>query len=136
MPNIPTHGPAPVQPALELVRSYHRAWTTDKNLDTATECLSETLQTELPLGTYETKAEYVEAIGQFGELVSSVRMIAELATEDAAFLLYDVEMSPIGTLRMAEYFEIADGKITSIRLVNDTAGLRAAGFAPPLAVRT
>jgi hypothetical protein len=44
-------------------------------------------------------------------------------------LLYDLDAEPLGTLRIAEHFTVAGGKITRIRQVHDTAAVRAAGLA-------
>jgi ketosteroid isomerase-like protein len=40
-----------------------------------------------------------------------------------------MEAELFGMLRVAEHFTVADGKITRIRQIHDTAALRAAGFA-------
>jgi hypothetical protein len=37
-------------------------------------------------------------------------------------------VQPIGKMRIADHFTIADGQITRIRHVHDTAAPRAAGF--------
>jgi hypothetical protein len=44
-------------------------------------------------------------------------------------LLYDLDAERVGTLRVAEHFTVADGKITRIRQIHDTAAIRAAGLA-------
>jgi hypothetical protein len=64
-------------------------------------------------------------------MVKSVTLLAELAKENEAMLLYDMEVDRVGKLRVAEHFRVIDGKITRIRQIHDTAQLRAAGFAPP-----
>ena len=44
-------------------------------------------------------------------------------------LLYDMAVDRLGTLRVAEHFTVAGGRIIRIRQVHDTAAGRAAGFA-------
>jgi hypothetical protein len=44
-------------------------------------------------------------------------------------LLYDLAAGPVGTLRVAEHFTVAGGKIVRLRQVHDTAPVRAAGLA-------
>lgn len=117
---------------LDVVRSYHRAWTTTKDFNAAAELLAEALETDLPVNAYADKREFVEAIRGFGNLVSSVRILSACAEPGKAVMVYDLVMDPIGTLRIAEEFAVAEGKITFIRQVHDTATMRAAGFAPPL----
>jgi hypothetical protein len=118
---------------LEIARAYHRAWTT-KDVAAAAALLSDDLRTDLPVNAYAGKQEFVEAIGGFGELVVRAELLSECATGSEAVLIYDLEMPPLGTLRIAEQCIVVDGVITYIRQVHDTATMRAAGFAPPLAV--
>ncbi|SEG94879.1 SnoaL-like domain-containing protein [Actinacidiphila yanglinensis] len=117
---------------LSLVRRYHEAWTTTKDFDTAAQFLAEDLKTDLPVNTYADKQEFAAAIRGFGEMASSVRVLSACAGPGEAAMVYDLELGPIGTLRIAEQFVVAEGRITSIRQVHDTATMRAAGFVPPL----
>lgn len=117
---------------LEVARAYHRAWTTTKDFEVAAGLLADGLETDLPVNTYDGKAEFVEAIGGFGGLVTRVEMLGETAAGNEAVLIYDLEMPPLGVLRMAEQLTVIDGRITFIRQVHDTATMRAAGFAPAL----
>ena len=117
---------------LDVVRSYHRAWTTTKDFTAASELLAENLKTDLPVNEYVDKQEFVAAIRGFGSLVSNVRILSVIAGPGEAVMIYDLTMDTLGTLRIAEQFTVAEGKITSIRHVHDTATMRAAGFAPPL----
>jgi len=117
---------------LNVVRSYHRAWTTTKDFNAASALLAENLRTDLPVNEYADKREFMEAIRGFGNLVSSVQILSAVAGPGEAVMIYDLTMNPLGTLRIAEQFTVAEGKITFIRQVHDTATMRAAGFAPPL----
>lgn len=117
----------PAASALTVARRYHQAWTS-KNYDAAGRCLAPELETDVPLNAYANAAQFVEALAGFGPLVTSVDLLAELGDNDEAVLLYDLELAPIGRLRVAEHFTVSDGRITHIRHVHDTAALRAAGF--------
>lgn len=114
--------------ALALVRAYHRAWT-GKDFEEAGRYLSDDLRTDVPINTYRSKAEWIEAVRRTGQAVSRVEVLAEFSNDGEALLLYDIEIKPIGDIRIAEHFTVADGRITEIRHVHDTASLRAAGFA-------
>ncbi|WP_330175968.1 nuclear transport factor 2 family protein [Streptomyces sp. NBC_01498] len=116
----------------DLVRRYHEAWTTTKDFAAASRLLAENLETDLPVNAYADKREFVEAIRSFGENVSSVRLLSACTGPGDALMVYDLVLDPIGTLRIAEQFKVAEGRITFIRQVHDTATMRAAGFAPPL----
>lgn len=120
--------------ALAVARGYYRAWT-GKEFAEAGRYLSESLRTEVPASRYGTKAEFLVALERFGQLITGVELLAEFGDGREAVLLYDLDMDPIGTLRMAEHLVVSGGQITLIRHVNDTAPLRAAGFAPALPKR-
>ena len=114
--------------ALTVALAYHRAWT-GGDFDEASRYLAEGLETDVPINTYRSKAEWLQAVQGTGQATSSVRLLAEFGTRDEALLLYDMRLDPIGDLRVAEHFVVADGRIVKIRHVHDTAALRAAGFA-------
>ena len=114
---------------LSVVRAYHRGWTS-KNFDQAVRLLAPDLKVEVPINDYPTAESFAQALAGFGALVQSVTMLAELAKENEAMLLYDLDVARLGKLRVAEHFTVADGKITRIRQIHDTAPVRAAGFAP------
>jgi len=113
---------------LEVARRYHRAWTS-RNFDAAGGLLDPKLETDLPLNDYARREDFAAALAGFGALVNRVEVLAEFENGDEALLLYDLEVDGIGPLRVAEHFTVADGRITRIRMVNDTAELRKAGFA-------
>ena len=117
-----------VRTPLEVARRYHRAWTS-RNFDAARELLDPKLETDLPLNDYAGREDFTAALAGFGALVNGVELLAEFENGDEALLLYDLEVDGIGPLRIAEDFTVADGRITRIRMVNDTAELRKAGFA-------
>jgi len=112
---------------LALVRAYFRAWT-NHDFDAAISRLSDDLEVEVPINAYPTKASFADALTAFGGMVHGVVLLAELSGRDEAMLLYDMVIPQIGPLRVAEHFTVADGRITRIRQVHDTAALRAAGF--------
>lgn len=116
---------------LSLVRAYHRGWT-GRQFDRSVECLSPVLKVEVPVNDYPTRELFAQALRGFGALVTQVTLLAEFAQGNEAMLLYDMEVAKLGNLRVAEHFTVADGKITRIRQIHDTAAIRAAGFGPPL----
>jgi uncharacterized protein YndB with AHSA1/START domain len=113
---------------LSVVRRYHDAWTSG-DVEGASRWLSSELETEVPLNRYEGRDDFVAALTAFGALVSEIDLLAEFENGDEALLLYDLAVQPIGPMRVAEHFVVADGVITRIRHVHDTASLRDAGFA-------
>jgi ketosteroid isomerase-like protein len=69
---------------------------------------------------------FIRGVAGFIETVRTVNMLRQLHAEHMAAALYEAEM-PGATVRFAEFFQIADGKIQSIELVYDPAEYRARG---------
>jgi hypothetical protein len=114
--------------AITIVRAYHGGWTS-KNFDAAIDLLSPDLQVEVPINSYPSKDSFAQAVKMFGGFVKSVTLLAEFAQGDEAMLLYDMDVTGLGKMRIAEHFTVANGRITRIRQVHDTAALRTTGFA-------
>jgi len=114
--------------ALRVARGYHQAWTSS-DFEEADGYLSEDLETDVPINTYRSKSDWLDAVRGTRQVASRVHVLAEFGTDDEALLLYDMQLDPIGDLRVAEHFVVAEGRIVKIRHVHDTAALRAAGFA-------
>jgi ketosteroid isomerase-like protein len=112
--------------ALTVARAYHRAWST-QDLDGIGRYLAEDLHVEVPINSYSGKRDFLEAVRRTAQMTSSVKLLAEFGSGKEALLLYDMTL-PIGELRVAEHFTIAEGQIHRVRQIHDTAALRAAGF--------
>ena len=115
---------------LSIVRRYHDGWTR-KNYDQAIELLSPALGVEVPVNDYPNAESFAGALRGFGDLVTSVKLLSEMSSDDEAMLLYDMQVQGIGGLRVAEHFTVVGGKITRLRQIHDTVAVRAAGLAPP-----
>jgi ketosteroid isomerase-like protein len=114
--------------AAAVARRYHDAWTAG-DFATATGLLAGNLTVETPVNDYPTAESFAAALRSFGAMVVSVELLAAMGDGDEAMLLYDLHADRLGTLRVAEHFTAADGKITRIRQIHDTAAVRAAGLA-------
>ncbi|WP_051836406.1 nuclear transport factor 2 family protein [Streptomyces sp. NRRL WC-3742] len=112
---------------LAVVRAYHRAWTSGDH-PAAVRLLAPDLAVETPVNEYPTVESFAQALSGFGSLVRSVRLLSELAGDDEAVLLYDLEAERIGPMRIAEHFTVQGGRITRIRQIHDTVAVRAAGL--------
>jgi hypothetical protein len=110
--------------ALAVARAYHRAWTSN-DFARAGSFLARDLHTDVPINTYADADEFLGAVTRFSEVIDSVDVLAEFEHADEALLLYDLVGAPFGTLRVAEHFTVADGRIARIRHVHDTAALTA-----------
>ena len=111
-----------------IIRGYHDAWTSN-DLARATALLADNLSVEVPVNDYPTAESFAAALTSFASMVTRVELLAMMSDGDEAMLLYDLEAGPVGTLRVAEHFTVADGKIVRIRQIHDTMPVRAAGLA-------
>ena len=109
---------------LSIARRYHDGWTS-KNYERAIELLAPTLTVEVPINAYPTPESFARALQGFGELASSVDVLAEMSGGDEAMLLYDMQVEGLGELRVVEHFTVAHGQIVRLRQIHDTAAVRA-----------
>lgn len=119
--------PAATDPTRGVVRVYHEAWFSGR-VDDAVACLAPDLTVEVPVNTYPTRESFGEALRGFSPMVRHITMLAEFVEGNEAMLLYDLEISGLGSLRVAEHFTLSQGRITRIRQVHDTVAVRAAGL--------
>jgi hypothetical protein len=125
----------PASTALEVARRYHAGWTS-RNYDKATDLLAPSLTVEVPINEYPSKASFANALGSFGDLVTSVELLAEMTAGNEAMLLYDLQVEQLGALRVAEHFTVENGRIVRLRQIHDTAPVRAwLAAADPLSQR-
>ena len=113
---------------LNLVRRYHDGWSS-QNYEQAIELLAPTVRIEVPINDYPTAESFAKALRSFGDTVSKVELLCQMAAGDEAMLLYDMEVERLGTLRVVEHFTVAGGRIVRLRQIHDTAPLRAAAVA-------
>ena len=118
--------PTPITRA--VASAYHHAWTT-KRFDDAIALLSSDLVVEVPVNHYPDRASFSEALIGFGSIVERVDLLAELAGGEEAMVLYDMTVSGLGTIRVAEHFTVLNGQIVRLRQIHDTVAIRAAGLA-------
>jgi SnoaL-like domain len=97
----------------------------ERDMDTARSCLADNLDFQGPIDTFSSADDFIVVLTGFAQMLTRVELLQRFDTDDAAALLYDcVTNSPAATIRTAEFFELRDGKIASIRLVFDATALR------------
>lgn len=114
--------------AAAISRAYHDAWTAG-DFAGAAALLAGDLAVEVPVNHYPTAESFAAALQGFGSMVTKVDLLSAMSAGEEAMLLYDLDVERLGRLRVAEHFTVANGKITRIRQVHDTAAVRAAGLA-------
>jgi ketosteroid isomerase-like protein len=69
---------------------------------------------------------FITGVSGFAGTMRGLTMVHQVRAGDEAAALYDAEM-PGGTVRFAEFFQVAEGRIQSLRLLYDASEYRARG---------
>jgi hypothetical protein len=113
-----------------VVNAYYDAWS-NKDYTGAAALLDDALWVEGPLNEYASAESFLPALEGFVSAVSAAKVVSAMSGRDDAMMLYDLQVEGIGPLRVVEHYTVADGKITRIRQILDTAAVQAAGMAHP-----
>ncbi len=105
----------------EIIDGYTSAWTSGDMVATRA-FLADDLDFEGSLETHHSAESFIPGLTMFREhLFAGHSELQRVVEGDSGFLLYDCKLNTGATLRCAEFFETAGGKITRIRLVFDTS---------------
>ena len=69
---------------------------------------------------------FIRGVSGFAETMRGLTMVHQVRAGNEAAALYDAEM-PGGAVRFAEFFQVAEGRIQSLRLLYDAGEYRARG---------
>jgi hypothetical protein len=107
-----------------LIETYHKAWT-NGDFATARRCLADDLDFRGSIDSFSKADDFIAALTQFRQMLSSITMLKSFFDNDGAALLYDCDTTtPAGVIRTAEFFTVSEKKISAIRLVFDATALR------------
>jgi hypothetical protein len=107
-----------------VVESYFGAWTEQRTRE-AFALLAEDLHFAGPSARYDSAAAFWPALDAFARMTQSARMLELVVDGERAALLYDCELpEPVGTLRIASFFRVVDGKIEWYETFFDPTELR------------
>jgi hypothetical protein len=110
--------------AKQVVSNYHNAWT-GGDVQSARAYLADNLDFQGSIDTFRRADDFIIALTMFHKMLRGITLIQSIFSESDAALLYDCDtISPAGVIRTAEFFTVAGGRITSIRLVFDATELR------------
>jgi ketosteroid isomerase-like protein len=115
----------------EAIEEYYGSWRdgiSSFDESRVAGVLVEDLDFEGPIaGKRKGAAGFISGRKRFVEgLQAPIRVLQVLDSGDQAAVLYDADL-PEGTMRFAEFFHVADGRIQSINLLYDAAQYRALG---------
>jgi ketosteroid isomerase-like protein len=117
--------------AAELIGDYYASWK--EGISTFDEArvrgvLAENLDFEGPIARKrQGAAGFVGGLKRFVEgLRAPIHFLQEIHSSDQAAVVYDADL-PEGTMRFAEFFQVGEGRIQSIKLLYDAAQYRTLG---------
>lgn len=116
-----TSGSSPLAVAL----AYHRAWT-GKRVDEAMTQVSDDIICDAPSGQLRGIDQYRQFLSNFVPTVTGYDMIAALADEETAILVYDLHTTPVSSALICECFTVRAGRIARNRLIFDQTPYAAA----------
>jgi hypothetical protein len=106
------------------VEGYFAAWTRN-DVDGARAWLADDLQFAGPSASYASAEAFMPALRGFAAITRGARVLELLVDGGRAAMLYDCDL-PGGTVRIASFFRVANGKIIAYDTRFDPSAL-----APP-----
>jgi ketosteroid isomerase-like protein len=107
-----------------VVERYFTAWTT-KDVRGAHALLAPDLAFCGPTASYQSADAFWPALVKFAEMTKSARILELVVEGDRAAMLYDCELpQPIGTIKIASFFRVENGKIRTYETQFDATELR------------
>ena len=95
----------------QVVESYFAAWTSNK-VKEAFALLSNDLAFSGPTASYQSAEAFWPALVNFATMTKGARIVELIVQSDKAALLYDCDLpDPVGTLRIASFFQVQNGRI-------------------------
>lgn len=115
----------------EVIDGYYDSWRSGiASFDGARlgAILAEDLDFEGPIaGKRRGAAGFIGGLTRFVEgLQAPINILQKVDAGDGAAVIYDADL-PAGSMRFAEFFEVAGGRIQAIKLLYDAAQFRALG---------
>jgi hypothetical protein len=96
-----------------VVMGYFDAWTSKKPAE-AYEFLADNLDFSGPGATFHSRAEFRPGLDAFAAMASGARVVEFMVVGDRAAMLYDCDLpQPVGTIRIASFFRVENGKVRS-----------------------
>jgi hypothetical protein len=107
-----------------VVEAYFSAWTSKRTND-AFQLLAKNLEFAGPNASYSSAEAFRPALDNFAAMTRGARIIELLVDQDRAAMLYDCDLpEPVGTLRIASFFRVENGKIRTYDTRFDATQLR------------
>jgi hypothetical protein len=109
-----------------VVEGYFAAWTSHRVAD-AYALLAHDLEFWGPTASYQSAEAFLPALTKFAAMTQGARILDLVVEHDRAALLYDCDLvPPIGTVRIASFFRVENGRIRAYQTAFDATELRKA----------
>lgn len=105
--------------AVQLALEFTNAWSR-RDLEAARALVADDVAFTGPITSLRGADAYIEALGQWAQLVQGVEVVAALGDGDQAILMYTMRTGPFGPLPAAERFQVVDGRIAEDHVIWDT----------------
>ncbi|NWL26747.1 nuclear transport factor 2 family protein [Paenarthrobacter ureafaciens] len=117
--------------AAQIATAYFEAWTS-KNVDEATQFLTEDIVITAPNGTFSGHAGFHAFMDGFVKMLTGVSDFTVFGDETTAVAWYNTHLQPVPSLVAGERVTVTDGKISRIDITFDQMPLaQAFGGAAP-----
>jgi limonene-1,2-epoxide hydrolase len=116
-----TENPRPADVATAFIDAFAR-----QDMAAIADYISDDIVFESPRVRLTGAEAFLEAVGQFAQIVVKVATVSVVGDDERAMIMYDMETGPFGTLRAVDHLVVRDGRITSDVLVFDTHEVRKA----------
>lgn len=106
-------------PALQTALAYYDAWRDLRHGD-AMDFVADDVVSETPFGPLDGAQALRDSEAEFANILTGATLIASYGDDKTALLMYYTHTRPAQEVLSAKYFEVDNGKITSIKALFDT----------------
>ncbi len=107
-------------PAVKVVETYLDALYVKKDADAAGASLASDLHFKGPIDTFHRASDLTQSLKALAPITEGIKIRKLWADGDDVVAIYDfVTRTPAGTVLLAEWFHVVDGKIKAINLLFD-----------------
>ncbi|AGL21506.1 hypothetical protein [Actinoplanes sp. N902-109] len=106
----------------EVVAFYAQSWI-NRDTGAARRVIAPDAGIAWNLGQPVDDEELLDVLGRVAAFVDAVTIVSVTCTGERAALLHDCA-GPFGTVRLAEFLEVTDGRISDIRQLWDVTAVR------------
>ena len=111
------------QETRRAVETYFAAWTAG-DVDAAYAMLADDLTFVGPTASYQSAGAFRPALKNFAAMTKAARIIELIVQDDRAAMLYECELGPVDTLRIASFFRVENARIRWYETQFDATELR------------